>query len=262
GLDERAHEPGPDRPLVVRAVALARAARVARRVAGLTGGERAEAERGHEPRLDRVDDAARPRPLEHRERQAADGQDLVRPERRVDRPGPVVDVDDVGEMAARLVPEARHEGAPRPLVEIGPALGEAAPDAERVQPERLDLDRLADARRDHPVTHLGVHPGELDAGLARGEEAVVIEVDAVAGPGRVAREDRLHRADERLPLARRDMPRALQELVHGPPVPERGGARVELGRPAPAAPPQRARWRGPPRARALPRRRPGPPRPC
>src|SRR5438876_708609 len=47
GLDERAHEPRPDRALMVRAVALAWTARVARRVAGLAGGERAEAERGH-----------------------------------------------------------------------------------------------------------------------------------------------------------------------------------------------------------------------
>src|SRR3989442_6612896 len=70
GLDEPAHEPRPDRPLVIRGVALARAALVARRVAGLAGCERAEAERGHEPRLDRVDDAAGAFPLEHPERPA------------------------------------------------------------------------------------------------------------------------------------------------------------------------------------------------
>src|SRR5207253_4558546 len=211
GIAAPAHEPRPDRALMIRAVALARTARVARRVAGLAGGERAEAERGHEPRLDRVDDAAGAFPFEHRERQAADRQDLVRAKGRIDRPGPVVDVDDVGEMAARLVPEARCEGRPRPGVELGPALGELAPDAQRVQPERLHLDGLADTRRDHPVAHLGVHPGELDAGLARGEEAVAVDVDPVAGPGHIAREDRLYRARERLPVTRRDSGRSLQE---------------------------------------------------
>src|SRR5207247_4782681 len=85
GLDEPAHEPRPDRALMIRAVALARTARVARRVAGLAGGERAEAERGHEPRLDRVDDAAGTFPFEHRERPAADRQDLVRANGPLDR---------------------------------------------------------------------------------------------------------------------------------------------------------------------------------
>src|SRR2546430_3587387 len=65
GLDERAHEPRPDRALMVRAVALAWTARVARRVTGLAGRERAEAERGHEPRLDRVDDTAGAGPPPH-----------------------------------------------------------------------------------------------------------------------------------------------------------------------------------------------------
>src|SRR5206468_6598016 len=109
GLDEPAHEPRPDRPLVIRGVALARAALVAGRVAGLARRERAEAERGHEPRLDRVDHTPGLLPLDHRERQAADGEYLVRAERPVDGAGPVI---DVGEMTARLVPEARREGAP------------------------------------------------------------------------------------------------------------------------------------------------------
>src|SRR5207244_12654771 len=89
GLDERAHEPRPDRALMIRAVALARTARVARRVTGLAGGERAEAERGHEPRLDRVDDAAGALPVGPRARQAAGRQVLVRATGRSARPGAV-----------------------------------------------------------------------------------------------------------------------------------------------------------------------------
>ena len=43
---------------------------------------------------------------------------------------------------------------------------------ERVVPERIDLDRLADARRDHPVADLGIHPGQLHAGLAGAQQPV------------------------------------------------------------------------------------------
>src|SRR5205807_9032702 len=91
GLDEPAHEPRPGRALMIRAVALARTARVARRVAGLAGGERAEAEGGHEPRLDRVDDAAGAFPFEHPQRPAADPQGPGRAEGRTDRPRPAGD---------------------------------------------------------------------------------------------------------------------------------------------------------------------------
>src|SRR5690348_8826542 len=66
-LDERAHEPRPDGALVVRAIALAHAAVVAGRVPGLVGRERAEAERGEQPRLDRIDDTASAFTFEHRE---------------------------------------------------------------------------------------------------------------------------------------------------------------------------------------------------
>src|SRR5437660_1074476 len=86
-LHERAHEPRPDGALVVRTVALADAALVARPVPGLVGRERAEAERGEQPRLDGVDDAASAFAFERREGKAADREDLVRTEGRVDRAG-------------------------------------------------------------------------------------------------------------------------------------------------------------------------------
>src|SRR5437868_1165372 len=57
------------------------------------------------------------------------------------------------------------------------------------------------ARRDYPVTGLGVHPGELQAGLAGLQEAVAVHTDSVARPMLVPRDDvRQHlvelRADE------------------------------------------------------------------
>ena len=55
-------------------------------------------------------------------------------------------------------------------------------DAQRVVPECIDLHRLEDAGGDHPVVHLGVHPGELHARLAGVEQAIGGgDVDLVAG---------------------------------------------------------------------------------
>ena len=69
-----------------------------------------------------------------------------------------------------------------------------AGDRERVDPQRLDLDRLADPRRDHAVADLRVHPRQLQAGLAAREQAVGVGADAVARAARVAVDDRARRA--------------------------------------------------------------------
>ena len=54
-----------------------------------------------------------------------------------------------------------------------------AQQAQRVVPQRVDLDRLAAARGHDPVADLGVHPGQLIALLALGQEAVLrIDPDA------------------------------------------------------------------------------------
>ena len=52
---------------------------------------------------------------------------------------------------------------------------------QRVMPERIDLNGLAAARCDHPVAYLGVHPGELHAGLASAQQTIGrVHHDAVA----------------------------------------------------------------------------------
>ena len=81
---------------------------------------------------------------------------------------------------AFFVPEPRAKGFARPLERFAPASIQLRPDAQRVDPQRLDLDRLADAWGHDPVPHLGVHPGELDAGRAGGEQAVGVHPNAVA----------------------------------------------------------------------------------
>ena len=63
------------------------AAFVTRRVAGLAGRQRAKAQRREQLRLDGVDDAARALAVEQRERQPADGEDLVRAQGGVVQPG-------------------------------------------------------------------------------------------------------------------------------------------------------------------------------
>src|SRR2546427_671754 len=67
-LHERAEQPGPDSPLMVRAVPGRRAALIAGGVASLARGERAQPERREQSLLDRVHDLARRRAVQHRER--------------------------------------------------------------------------------------------------------------------------------------------------------------------------------------------------
>jgi hypothetical protein len=92
----------------------------------------------------------------------------------------VIDVDHVVQALALRVPEANAERVATAVEEIAPARRVARADGERVQPQRLHLHRLADARRDHVVAELGVHPRELDAGLARVEQPVGCAADPVA----------------------------------------------------------------------------------
>ena len=100
-----------------------------------------------------------------------DGEDLVGPQAAS---SPVLAVDDVVEVAPasyqkRSLNEARTRSARSrdrvaaarcPALDLEP-VGEQA---QRVVPERVDLDRLAAPRRDDPVADLGVHPGQLIAG--------------------------------------------------------------------------------------------------
>src|SRR6185503_12873117 len=107
------------------------------------------------------------------------GKDLIRPQRGVVHAGPMVTVDDIEQAIAFLVPEPLLEPGARPYERLGPALGPRAGDVQRVQPQRLDLDRLPDARRHHPIADLRIHPGELYARLAGGEQSVRIGVNAI-----------------------------------------------------------------------------------
>src|ERR1700693_6071061 len=159
GLHEGPREPRPRRPLVVRPVALRDASGVMAGIVGISGVESPQPERRPEPLLDRVHDAARRLPLEQRDREPADGEDLVGTEARVESPRDVAAVHDVVEEASLLVPEARGEGPAGLFRELAPPLRESRANPKRVDPERLDLDGLADPRRHDTVPDLRVHPG-------------------------------------------------------------------------------------------------------
>ena len=104
-------------------------------------------------------------------------EDLVRTQARVAPAAGRADlalgtIDDIVKIAAGIEPECLFEvrtnsrGARGIVCRIRGAseIGREIPhDGNRVEPERVDLDRLADARSDHPVADLGVHPGQLHA---------------------------------------------------------------------------------------------------
>ena len=77
GVDPRADEPAPHRPLMVRRVARTQIAEILCFVIGIAGRERSQADRRQKSRLHDVDDALPSRAIEHRivER---DRDDLIR----------------------------------------------------------------------------------------------------------------------------------------------------------------------------------------
>jgi len=57
-------------------------------------------------------------------------------------------------------------------------------------PQRIDLDKLAAPWRHHPIVHLRIHPGQLDAGRSGTQQAICrIDADAVAGAALVPADD-------------------------------------------------------------------------
>ena len=59
--------------------------------------------------------------------------------------------------------------------------GKVRHDAQRIIPEGVNLHRLADAGRDHPIIHFGIHPGKLHARFSGKQQTVrLIHVNVVA----------------------------------------------------------------------------------
>src|ERR1051326_4504218 len=79
------------------------------RVSGLARRERAQAERRPEPCFDSGHDFRGPLPVEESDRQAADSEDLIGAERRIDSAGLVIAIDDIVQIAALFIPKTRRK---------------------------------------------------------------------------------------------------------------------------------------------------------
>src|SRR5262249_15758766 len=73
----------------------------------------------------------------------------------------VIAVDDVVELAAPRIPESLAKRPASALGELPPSRIAATGDLERVDPQRLDLDGLADPGRDHVALDAPLHPRQL-----------------------------------------------------------------------------------------------------
>ena len=190
--DERTQQPGPDRALMVGAVALAHAALVAPAIIRIGRIERAQT---------RAASAIAPQPAPAPTRATAGGTQacgsppaakiwLGRTRRSAVPATPSGSTTSTSPPVASSGNSARNAARARSSMAAQRApSGQPRRDGQRVDPQRLHLDRLADARRDHPVAHLGVHPGQLHARLAAGDQPVRVQPDAEARAGRIALQD-------------------------------------------------------------------------
>ena len=104
----------------------------------------------------------------------ADGKNLVRTDAVVDTIRPVDHVVQALSVGPQKPCEAGPRGGSlgRERVRLAQHHCEVRHDAQRVVPQRVDLHRLADPRGHHPISNLGVHPGELHAVLAGPQQTI------------------------------------------------------------------------------------------
>ena len=101
--------------------------------------------------------------------------------------------------------------------------------SQRAIPQRVDLDWLADARRDDPIADLGIHPGQLHTHHTRAEQAIAcVNTNIVAGAFDVPINDRFE--DEEKFLEQRCVLRRLQVAINRVEIPERRVYRVVFNR--------------------------------
>ena len=151
--------------------------------------------------LNVCDDALRAFRRQHAVSQA-DSEDLVGADGRIGR----TPVNHVVQASVLLVPEEtvevldreRRHGAIALLIGffVSKSPGQILHNAKCVVPERLNFDWLSAARRYDPVPDLSVHPGQLDTGFSRGEQAAGIQFDSVtSAPNMPADNIRKHRIE-------------------------------------------------------------------
>ncbi len=130
--------------------------------------QRAQPVGGHQHPAALVEHPALHVAIERRGRQA-DCEQLIGSGRRV---GAIWAVDHIEETQA-IRPDEALETHPRALGRfaigcrhLAELLGKTGHRHQRVVPQRIDLDRLADARHHHPIADPCIHPGQLHTGFA------------------------------------------------------------------------------------------------
>jgi len=94
----------------------------------------------------------------------------------------------VPELAKALLDDSCHLG--EGLAQFAHNWGKIGKCFERVVPKSVDFDWLANARRDFAAVNSRIHPGQLDTGFARVEQAIrLVNVNAIACPLEVAIDD-------------------------------------------------------------------------
>src|ERR1700731_3017092 len=91
-----------------------------------------------------------------------------------------------------FVPKSIFESQNRLLEKMLPFGREPLGDGKCVDPERLDLDRLTDARRNYFAVNLCIHPGKLNAGNTCSKQPIVICPNVKARSGLISEQDSLN----------------------------------------------------------------------
>ena len=140
----------------------------------------------------------------------------------------VIHINDIGERYGRIVPEPFGEGSPDSRQQRTPAGLDARGHGDCVVPERLNLHRLADPRRDLAIAHPRIHPRQLLTADPGREQGIVVHLDAESCACCVASNDCRDRAFERTTLALFEKRlgtfgriRELKQLTRGHDVPQR-----------------------------------------
>ena len=236
GQGEGPQQPAPDGALVVAAVPFAGPTAVVAGIGRIGWAEAAEAmgaeqlagaDAHHAPLLFQLEPALR----------QGDGEDLIGSDAGVVAAGVArllgVGVDHIEAASLRRIPEPL-ETAPHPLRQVLPAVGgpadpstEVGHGGQGIEPKGIDLHRLAATGGDHPPGGDRIHPGELHAAGAAGQQSIGrIDADVVAGAVDVMLQHR-HQAVVQL-LHQSEISAGGHVLAQGLEIPEGGIHGVEV----------------------------------
>ena len=191
-LNKRARQPRPDGPLMIGRIPLSNRADIMAAIGGRSRLERAQAQRRPKQGFHKIDNLACRLFLQDRPRQPADGEDLIRSYRVVDRTPAMIDIDHIEQATSRLVPKSRLKRSETSLVNAAPARIERSADPQGRKPESFHLHRFANPRGDGPTIDACIHPGQGDAVGSRGKKSIVVAADSIARPAIESGEDVLH----------------------------------------------------------------------